>query len=249
MSRGTILFLDDDKDLQKLVSVCLGRQGYEVEPALNVKQARTILAGIRVHAAIVDGLLPGMTGTDFIQELRQTHPTLPILFASSFWKDLKSHEQLTRELKVSRVMHKPYAPQEVLAWVEQVLAVQPPPPPPEARAQGISAEEDLDATFRMLCAEYGSRLGDKARELTAALEQARAGSAEALEQAFQLAHKLAGTAGSYGFSAVSAAARHLEVSLQPLRGGQKPVDWKALEAAGHALVTEAARGTSKPPKA
>jgi DNA-binding response OmpR family regulator len=246
MSRGTILFLDDDKDLQKLVSVCLRGKGYEVESALDVKQARTLLSGIRVHAAIVDGLLPGMTGTDFIQELRQQYPALPILFASAFWKDLKSHEQLTRELKVSRVLHKPYAPQDLLGWVEQVLAVRPPSPPPEAPAQGTSADDDLDATFRALCARYGAGLGEKARALTAAMERARAGSAEALEEAYELAHKLAGTAGSYGFGAVSVAARTLEVELKRAWDGKAAADWEALEAARHALVTETTRGTGKP---
>jgi DNA-binding response OmpR family regulator len=246
MSRGTILFLDDDKDLQKLVSVCLRSQGYEVEPALDVKQARTLLSGIRVHAAIVDGLLPGMTGTDFIQELRQTHPTLPILFASASWKDLESHEQLTRELKVSRVLHKPYAPQDLLGWVEQVLAVR--PPPPEAPAQGTSADDDLDATFRALCARYGAGLGEKARALTAAMERARAGSAEALEEAYELAHKLAGTAGSYGFGAVSVAARTLEVELKRAWDGKAAADWKALEAAQHALVTETTHSSTRPLK-
>lgn len=246
MSRGTILYLDDDKDLQSLVSACLRGKGYEVESALNVKQARTILAGIRVNAAVVDGLLPGMTGTDFIQELRQQYPALPILFASSFWRDIKSHDQLTRELKVSRVMHKPYKPQDILGWVEQVLAVRPPPPPPEALARGKSTDDGLDATFRALCVEYGSRLGDKERELTAALEKARAGSAEALEAAFQLAHKLAGTAGSYDFHAVSVAARHLEVELLPVRDGKRPADWKVLEAARHTLATEITRSARKP---
>ena len=57
MSRGTILFLDDDQELQSLVSAYLRERGYEVEPARTVKEARTVLACIRVDAAIVDGLL------------------------------------------------------------------------------------------------------------------------------------------------------------------------------------------------
>ncbi|WPB74526.1 response regulator [Archangium violaceum] len=240
MSRGTILFLEDDQDLQSLVSAYLRERGYEVEAARTVKEARTVLACLRVDAAVVDGLLPGMMGTDFIQEVRQQHPTLPILFASAFWKDLKSHDHLTRQLKVSRVLHKPYKPQELLLWVEQILAARPPPPPPEALAEGQdSAAEDLDATFRALCAEYGARLEEKMRELAGSMERARAGSTEGMDAAFQLAHKLHGTAGSYGFHAVSGAARHLEELLKPARDGKAAPDWKALEAARQALATAA----------
>ncbi|HEX5753430.1 MAG TPA: response regulator [Archangium sp.] len=237
MSRGTILFLEDDQDLQSLVSAYLRERGYEVEPARTVKEARTVLACIRVDAAVVDGLLPEVKGTDFLQEVRQQHPTLPILFASAFWKELQSHDHLTRQLEVSRVLHKPYTPQELLLWVEQMLAARPPPPPPAALAEGQDSAEDLDATFRTLSAEYGARLGDKLRDLTGAMERARAGSKEGMDAAFELAHKLHGTAGSYGFHAVSGAARLLEVLLKPVRDGKAAPDWGALEAARQALAT------------
>ncbi|HYO69626.1 MAG TPA: response regulator [Archangium sp.] len=243
MSRGTILFLEDDQDLQSLVSAWLRERGYEVEGARTVKEARTVLACIRVDAAVVDGLLPGMMGTDFIQELRQQYPTLPILFASAFWKDLKSHDHLTRQLKVSRVLHKPYTPQEQLLWVEQMLVARPPPPPPAALAESPGAAEDLDATFRALGAEYGARLEDKLRDLTGAMERARAGSKEGTDAAFELAHKLHGTAGSYGFHAVSGAARQLEILLRPARDGKADPDWKALEAARQALATAVRNAT------
>lgn len=239
MSRGTLLFLEDDQDLQSLVCAYLRERGYEVESARTVKEARNILSLIRVDAAIVDGLLPGMTGTDFIQELRQTQPTLPILFASAFWKDLKSHDQLTRRFKVSRVMHKPYTPQELLIWVEQVLAQRPPPPPPKTLAEGTRVDDDMDATLQALRAEYGTRLGEKMRELMAAMERARAANPEALEEAYQLVHKLHGTAGSYGFHAVSGAARHLESLLKPAREAKGAADWRALDAALHELATVA----------
>ncbi|WNG49585.1 response regulator [Archangium minus] len=239
MSRGTLLFLEDDQDLQSLVCAYLRERGYEVESARTVKEARNLLSLIRVDAAIVDGLLPGMTGTEFIQELRQTQPTLPILFASAFWKDLKSHDQLTRRFKVSRVMHKPYTPQELLIWVEQVLARRPPPLPPKTLAENTRADDDLDATLQALRAEYGTRLAEKLRELMAAMLRARAANPEALEEAYQLVHKLHGTAGSYGFHAVSGAARHLESLLKPAREVKGAVDWRALDAALHELATVA----------
>jgi DNA-binding response OmpR family regulator len=240
MSRGTILFLEENAEQQALVSAYLSERGYEVEPARTVKEARTVLACIRVDAAVVDGLLPGV-GTGFLQELRQQHPRVPILLASDFWKDPSSHEHLTRQLDVPRVLHKPYTPYELLLWVERLLEVRPAPAPPAALAGGQGSSDDLDDTFRALSAEYATRLEEKLRELTGAMERARAGSAEALEEAHQLAHKLHGTAGSYGFHAVSGAARTLETLLRRSRDGREAPDWSALEAARQELAVAARR--------
>jgi HPt (histidine-containing phosphotransfer) domain-containing protein len=115
--------------------------------------------------------------------------------------------------------------------------VRPALPPPSS--------DDLDATFQALCAEYGARLEEKLRELTEAMERARAGSAEGMEAAYQLVHKLHGTAGSYGFHAVSGAARHLEALLRTARDRKGAADWKALETARNELVTAAWNGGNR----
>ncbi|MFP2959036.1 response regulator [Myxococcus sp. 1LA] len=128
MSSRTLLFLEDDKDLQSLVGTFLREKGYRVEPARSAAEAQAVLARMPVDAAIVDGLLPGMTGADFIRELRKTQPKLPILFASAFWKDLKSYELLTRQLGVVRIIHKPYKPEELLVWVNQLFPAPALPP-------------------------------------------------------------------------------------------------------------------------
>ena len=250
MIRGKLLFLEDDKDLQSLVSAYLRERGYQVASARTVKEARDVLQYTRVDAAIVDGLLPGMNGTEFIQELRRTEPTLPILFASAFWKDLKSHDLLTRQLKVARVLHKPYTPQELLVWVEQAVIPRPPPPPPEAlRDDAPEGDADLMADLAELAAEYGARLGEKVRELAEMLERARSGKALADDDAYMLAHKLHGSAGTYGFSEVSAAAGRLERVLRQGRDAPGTLDWSAAQAALYELNQLALRAASptKPP--
>ncbi|WP_164019047.1 response regulator [Pyxidicoccus trucidator] len=241
MSSGrTLLFLEDDKDLQTLVSTFLREKGYRVEPARTAAEALTLLERVPVDAAIVDGLLPGMTGADFIRELRKTQPDLPVLFASAFWKDLKSHELLTRQLGVARIIHKPYRPEELLVWVAQLFApVTPPPPPPEALEDEVVVGDDLAASLAALNAEYGSRLREKVGGLEALLGRVRAGEREALDEAYTVVHKLHGTAGSYGYAEVSSAAGRLELVLKPARDGGV-LDAGAMEEAFRALATRAA---------
>ncbi|MFP2933930.1 response regulator, partial [Pyxidicoccus sp. 3LG] len=233
----TLLFLEDDKDLQSLVCTFLREKGYRVEPARTAAEAQAVLTRLPVDAAIVDGLLPGLTGADFIRELRKTQPDLPVLFASAFWKDLKSHELLTRQLGVARIIHKPYRPEELLVWVDQLFArVTPPPPPPEALEETAEAAgDDLAASLAALNAEYGSRLKEKVGGLEALLGRLRGGEREALEEAYTVVHKLHGTAGSYGFAEVSKAAGRLEEVLKPARDGGA-MDTAAAEVAFRALA-------------
>ncbi|TQF10430.1 response regulator, partial [Myxococcus llanfairpwllgwyngyllgogerychwyrndrobwllllantysiliogogogochensis] len=170
----TLLFLEDDKDLQTLVCAFLREKGFRVESARTAAEARTLLAKMPVDAAIVDGLLPGVTGADFIRELRKTQPDLPVLFASAFWKDLKSHELLTRQLRVARIIHKPYRPEELYLWVNQLFTKALPPAPPGLRALADVdlVRDELAASLVALNQEYGSRLKDKVGGLEVLLGEA-----------------------------------------------------------------------------
>jgi diguanylate cyclase (GGDEF)-like protein len=233
-----LLFLEDDRDLQALVGTFLRDKGYQVAPARSAAEAREVLLNKPVDAAIVDGLLPGMTGADFIRELRQTRPALPVLFASAFWKDLKSHELLTRQLGVARVVHKPYRPEELAVWLEQLFArEQPPPPPPEAAEDEAEAEDPEDsfaASLALLSADYGAKLPERLALLQTLLNQGRHGDASVMDEAYSQVHKLHGTAGSYGFRDVSVAAGKLEDTLRPVKTGGA-LDWALVDAAYRGL--------------
>ncbi|RKI15754.1 response regulator [Corallococcus sp. AB030] len=232
----TLLFLEDDRDLQALVCTFLRDRGYQVTPARTAAEAREVLQSKPVDAAIVDGLLPGMTGADFIRELRKTKPDLPVLFASAFWKDLKSHELLTRQLGVARVVHKPYRPEELAVWLEQLFAVAQPPPPPRESLDAEDAEpvDDFAASLARLSADYGAKLPERLAMLQALLGKGRHGDAEAMEEAYSVVHKLHGTAGSYGFRDVSIAAGALEDVLRPVKTGGT-LDWAQVDAGFRAL--------------
>ena len=229
--RGTILFLEKDRELQVVMPAYLRERGYRVESARSVQEARTVLAHLKVDAAIVDSLLPGMVGLDFLQELRRESPTLHLFFASRLWKDVKGREQLLKALRVARILQKPYTPQELFIWVEQVLSRQRPAVDPGKPSAPTEIVNELAA----MNAEYGRHLRRRLSSLTEALGKARAGSRDAVEAAYYDAHKLHGSAGSFGFGSVGEAAGRLEALVKPAREGLE-VDWEAAEAALHELA-------------
>jgi diguanylate cyclase (GGDEF)-like protein len=245
MSGGTVLFLEQDRQLQVLVPAYLRERGYRVESAKGVQEARLVLARTTVDAAVVDGLLPGSAGPDFVQELRRTQPALPILFASGLWKDVKSGEKLLKQLRVARILQKPYTPEELFIWVEQLMKaprlVAPPPPAPMPPLAG-----DLTAELAALNAEYGKQLHERLATLSTAVGKAREGSREALDAAYQSAHKLHGSAGSFGFASVGVAAGKLEAALKPARTGAG--DWAAIESALRELLATGPGQAAAPPQ-
>ncbi len=83
---------------------------------------------------------------------------------------------------------------------------------------------------------FGERLPGRVRELTDALARARGGDATATAEAHSLAHRLAGTAGSYGHVEAGRHAAAIEDQL-----GCDAPDWAAVDAALAALTASAAR--------
>ncbi len=237
---GTVLFLEKDRELQVVMPAFLRERGYRVESARSVQEARAVLERTAVDAAVVDGLAPGMVGMDFLQELRRAKPTLPILLASRMGQDEPGREQLLKQLRVARILMKPYTPQELYIWVEQALS----------RAQPVSApakvQDTLAAELAAANAEYGRHLRRRLASLTESVAHARAGAPEALEAAYYDAHKLHGSAGSFGFGPVGEAAGHLEALLKPARAGAA-ADWEAVERALGELAAKISARTATPP--
>jgi diguanylate cyclase (GGDEF)-like protein len=97
-----------------------------------------------------------------------------------------------------------------------------------------AADEDPSKGLARLRQEYARALPAKLDSLAAALDRLREtpGSADLLEAARLLAHRLRGTAGSYGFVDVSAAAGRIEdILVEAPPGGPGPAAWEGLEAA------------------
>jgi two-component system phosphate regulon response regulator PhoB len=78
MSKKRILIIEDERDLADLVALRLRREGYEVDVALNGAEGLARIRSEPPDLAIVDIMLPEMSGTDLVQELRQDPRTEPV---------------------------------------------------------------------------------------------------------------------------------------------------------------------------
>jgi len=73
-----VLCADDDEDILALVSLRLGRAGYEVVQATDGDQALRLARERRPSLAVLDVMMPGLTGLEVVQELRADEATSAI---------------------------------------------------------------------------------------------------------------------------------------------------------------------------
>jgi chemotaxis protein histidine kinase CheA len=97
----------------------------------------------------------------------------------------------------------------------------------DAGSAGVDEIEDALAELR---SGYALKLPGLLRDLAGALARGRVDPAS-LGEARRQAHRLQGTAGSYGFVAVGAATKRIEAALLHVEPSTSPVDWDAIDVA------------------
>lgn len=123
-----ILVVDDETTILQLAERVLSGAGHLVFPVADGAAAiRTFAANVRdIDLAILDVLMPGLTGWAVARELRRLRPDLPILFFSGYATE--EGEREIAALPGARLLLKPFTPTELLVEVE-LLASQHPTKP------------------------------------------------------------------------------------------------------------------------
>jgi len=81
---GRVLLIDDDPGVSEVVGLLLEREGYDVQRAGSVKEARTSVQAAEPDLVITDLKLPDGTGLEVIAAVRARRPRLPIIMITSY---------------------------------------------------------------------------------------------------------------------------------------------------------------------
>ncbi len=82
--KGRILVVEDEQDIRDLMVLHLHREGFHVEEADGGEKATQMLAASKYSLAIFDWMLPGMSGLELTQAVRQQQgAALPILMVTA----------------------------------------------------------------------------------------------------------------------------------------------------------------------
>ena len=118
----TVLVADDDRDIRDLVAFKLEAAGFTVLTADNGDTALHVVVEQRPDLAVLDVMMPGLSGTQVLQQLR-AHPEVGatrviLLTAKAQEADVESGFSLGADDYVV----KPFSPRELLSRVQAVLA-------------------------------------------------------------------------------------------------------------------------------
>ncbi|MFZ5528307.1 MAG: sigma 54-interacting transcriptional regulator [Pseudomonadota bacterium] len=79
----SILLVDDDTDLLRLLTMRLSAAGYQVNTAESAEAALAQLAVAQPTLVISDVRLPGLDGLQLFDEIRAQHPALPVILLTA----------------------------------------------------------------------------------------------------------------------------------------------------------------------
>ncbi|HXH87654.1 MAG TPA: ATP-binding protein, partial [Gaiellaceae bacterium] len=113
----TILLVEDEDTIRRLVRDVLGRSGYAVLDAPAGEAALELLRANDVDLLLTDVVMPGMSGPDLARLATAERPGLRVLFTSGYTNE---PEELLAEPDAAFI-GKPFSPQSLVAKVREVL--------------------------------------------------------------------------------------------------------------------------------
>ncbi|MGI8907041.1 MAG: response regulator [Candidatus Sumerlaeaceae bacterium] len=119
-----ILVVEDDVDVVEVVRLVLGTKGYQITTATNGDEGLAALEQFRPDLIITDLRMPGMSGMEFIKQVRAKPEIadLPILVISSLGAQVdKPDEFWSVGLGSDDFLAKPFDPLGLLGRVEYLL--------------------------------------------------------------------------------------------------------------------------------
>jgi CheY-like chemotaxis protein len=120
-----ILVVDDDATIRTSIKLALDSVGIETVAAESGERALEAFSEIECDGAIIDLIMPGMSGLETVCALRQRSPELPIVVVSgSLTRGISVPEllRMATELKGVTSLAKPFKLSELLQTVRERFA-------------------------------------------------------------------------------------------------------------------------------
>jgi two-component system response regulator CpxR len=118
MARSSILLVDDDRELDLMLTEYLSAEPFSIVTALDGTVALDLLSERTFDLVILDVMLPSLSGFDVLRRLRQAL-TVPVIMLTARGQD--TDRILGLELGADDYLPKPFNPKELVARIHAVL--------------------------------------------------------------------------------------------------------------------------------
>jgi two-component system cell cycle sensor histidine kinase/response regulator CckA len=117
----TLLVVEDNEDVRKTTAAILENFGYRVIEAADGEEAiaRFMASADSISLAILDVIMPKMSGKEVYDALRKVRPDLKVLFTSGYAADIINRRMMMEE--GLHFLQKPASPMELLQKVRELL--------------------------------------------------------------------------------------------------------------------------------
>lgn len=119
MSQRQILWVDDQIEELRGQIVFLESKGFEVTGASNGEDALELLRNRRFDAILLDEMMPGKTGIETLQGIRQLNGTVPVIMITKSEEEELMDRALGR--RINDFLVKPVNPNQVLLSLKKAL--------------------------------------------------------------------------------------------------------------------------------
>ncbi len=200
-----ILVVDDEPDILAVIRTTLrARGGFQVELCTSGQEALYLAPRFMPDLVLLDVMMPEMDGLMTLKALRDEHRTasIPVVFMTA--KVMPQETARYLSLGAVAVIAKPFDQRTLVNELEVIWHG-------HSSSYVWTPNREMEALLKL----YASALPGKVAEIAntwRAAEDAE-GKSEAAKTAHSLAHRLAGTAATYGYSTLSHAAGQLEQAL------------------------------------
>jgi signal transduction histidine kinase len=117
---ATVLLVEDETPLRKLISQVLKSAGHRVLEAAGGDEA--IALSVRhsgpIELLVTDVVMPGMNGPELVAKLRARRPNMTILYMSGYDNDLVDRRTLEN---TASFLQKPFSPRALLKHIDSLL--------------------------------------------------------------------------------------------------------------------------------
>lgn len=120
MEKSNILLVDDEPNLTSALVRSLDRKQFNIFTADSAQKGLMILAGNEIDVVVSDERMPGMTGSEFLAEVRKQWPNTVRMILSG-QADLDAAVRAINEGEVYRFLLKPCHPTELQMTILQGL--------------------------------------------------------------------------------------------------------------------------------
>lgn len=121
MASSKILIVEDEAPIREMIAFHLARAGYETLEAGDCQQARELLADERPDLALIDWMLPDMSGLELTRMLKRDNENedLAVIMLTARSDE---HDKVTGlEGGADDYVTKPFSPRELIARIQAVL--------------------------------------------------------------------------------------------------------------------------------